>query len=428
MIYNKNTKSKILVIDDEETLRYTIERFLSLDGYDVDTAGTYNEGLNKLSETDFDLIFADIILGIKTGIDILREVKKRNLICPVVLITGYPNIETATEAVREGAYDYIPKPVKKGTILRTAKMALHHKSVIDENQKYQSNLEAIFRSVKDAIITVDEELIVLETNKAFEDIYGLPCKDIKGKPINSLNFYCKEKFIDALIETIKIKKPVEIYRSECEHQNGRSSIVNLSTYPLINRQGKFYGCVMVIKDETRLVKLESDLQERKQFHNIIGISDKMQKIYSLIENLSNIQTIVLITGESGTGKELVAEALHYQGERGKKPLVKVDCAALSDNLLESELFGHVKGAFTGATSDRIGRFQKADGGTIFLDEIGDISYKMQLNLLRILQDSEFERVGDSNPIKVDVRVIAASNQDLRKKVKSGNFEKTFITG
>ncbi len=421
MIYNKNIKPKILVIDDEENLRYTIGKFLSLDGYEVDTAGTYDEGLDKLSETDFDLIFADIILGIKTGIDILREAKQRNLLCPVVLITGYPNIETATEAVREGAYDYIPKPVKKDTILRTAKMALYHKSVIDENQKYQSNLEAIFRSVKDAIITVDEELIVLETNKAFEDICGLPCEDVKGKPINSLNFYCKEKFIDALTETIKTKKPVEIYRSECERQHGRSSIVNLSTYPLINRQGKFYGCVMVIKDETLLVKLESDLQERKQFHNIIGISDKMQKIYSLIENLSNIQTIVLITGESGTGKELVAEALHYKGERGKKPLVKVDCAALSDNLLESELFGHVKGAFTGAISNRIGRFQKADGGTIFLDEIGDISYKMQLNLLRILQDSKFERVGDSNPIKVDVRVIAATNQDLRKKVKSGNF-------
>ena len=230
-----------------------------------------------------------------------------------------------------------------------------------------------------------------------------------------------ENCLNAITETIKTEKPIKIYHLKCEHQQRSNSVVDLSAFPLINTQGNCYGCVLVLKDVTRLTGLESDLQKRKQFHNIIGSSREMQNLYSLIKSLSNINTTVLITGESGTGKELVAESIHFEGDRRNKPLVKVNCAALSDELLESELFGHVKGAFTGASTDRIGRFQMADGGTIFLDEIGDISEKLQTRLLRVIQESEFERVGDSNSMKVDVRVLAATNKDLYKKVKSGSF-------
>jgi two-component system, NtrC family, response regulator HydG len=178
---------------------------------------------------------------------------------------------------------------------------------------------------------------------------------------------------------------------------------------------------LLARDETHLAALEREMEERQRFHNIIGKSEKMQEIYSLIESLADVQTTVLITGESGTGKELVAEALHYSGGRSLKPLVRVNCSALSESLLESELFGHVKGAFTGAVKDRIGRFEMADGGTIFLDEIGDISPRMQAQLLRVLQEKVFERVGDSIPIKVDVRVIAATHQNLMEKIRSGKF-------
>ena len=147
----------------------------------------------------------------------------------------------------------------------------------------------------------------------------------------------------------------------------------------------------------------------------------MRKIKNLIRELADVQTTVIITGESGTGKELVVEALHRIGDRLNTPLVKVNCAALSETLLESELFGHVRGAFTGAISNKMGRFERAHGGTIFLDEIGDISPRMQLRLLRVIESGEFERVGESKPVRVNIRVVAATNQDLKQKVAAGEF-------
>ncbi len=414
-------KARILVIDDEESIRFTFERFLLKDGHDVVTAISYDEALAKLAEIDFDVIFADIILGDKTGIDLLGEVKKRNLKCPVAMVTGAPNIETASKAVRLGAFDYISKPVDKKTLLHTAAMALQHKLVIDEKEKYRSNLEAIFRSVKDAIITVDKEMVVVEMNDAAKKVCGFSRNNALGQAFRNLPKICNGRCTKILEATIKQRKSVDVRQLECPQAERSGQVVNVTTSPLLDSDGTFSGAVMVIRDETRLANLERDLEERRQFQNIIGQNEKMQKIYTLIEDLADVQTTVLITGESGTGKELVAEALHYKGVRCEKPLVKVNCSALTEGLLESELFGHVKGAFTGAMRDKIGRFQRANGGTIFLDEIGDISPRMQLRLLRVLQEMEFERVGESTPVKVDVRVIAATNQDIHAKVRLGEF-------
>ena len=417
---NKNIKEKIFIIDDEQIITFMLEKILLQEGYDVDTANDIDEAKDRIDHKDFDLIIADIILGANTGVDLLREVKIRKLTCPVIFITGNPNVETASEAVRLGAYDYLPKPVANETLLRTVKKALQHKALIDENTRYRSNLEAMFKGTKESIIMVDKDLVILELNKAAEEICGFPA-DAKGKKYDSfLNGY-SGKCLDSLKKTIATKLPAEASRFECCNQNRPRRVVSVATYPLFDHQKKFYGCVLVTRDETKLVDLESDLHERQQLQNIIGKSEKIQSIYTFIEALAEVQTTVLITGESGTGKGLVAEALHYHKRSAKKPFVVVNCTALSDNLLESELFGHVKGAFTGAVSDRIGRFQKADGGTIFLDEIGDISNTMQLRLLRVLQEQEFERVGDSTPVKVNVRIITATNQDLRKKVKQRKF-------
>ncbi|MFZ5997868.1 MAG: sigma-54 dependent transcriptional regulator [Nitrospirota bacterium] len=412
--------TRILVIDDEESIRFTFESFLSEEGFEVITAEHFEGAIEKIDSASFDLIFVDILLGDKNGIDLLWEIKQRNLNCAVVIITGYPNIETASEAVRLGAFDYIPKPVKQDRLLSVTRLALQHKMLNDEKERYRAHLEAIFRSVKDAIVTVDQGLQVTHLNEAAKKLCGLSSNDI-GKVVKLRSEVLTATCSKALQTTIAKRQPVELSRVECVHGDGPVQVFDISTYPLLDGQGAFSGAVMVIRDETRLAGLERDLRKRQQYYNIIGKSEKMQELYSLIEELADVQTTVLITGESGTGKELVAEALHYRGSRSSKPFVTVNCSALTESLLESELFGHVKGAFTGAVKDKVGRFQRADGGTIFLDEIGDISPRMQLRLLRVLQEREFERVGDSTPFKVDVRVVAATNRNLREKVKRGEF-------
>ncbi|MBF0181186.1 MAG: sigma 54-interacting transcriptional regulator, partial [Magnetococcales bacterium] len=210
-------------------------------------------------------------------------------------------------------------------------------------------------------------------------------------------------------------------RLSCFVTGEAEQVVSVTATPMRTRRGELLGVVMALHDETHLVRLERYIDRQHRFHRLIGGSVAMREIYRLVETLADLETTVLILGESGTGKELVAEAIHGQGRRHGWPLVKVNCVALAETVLESELFGHVRGSFTGAVKDRIGRFQEADGGTLFLDEIGDISQVMQLRLLRVLQEKRIERVGDNRSIPVDARIIAATNQDLRAKVAAGTF-------
>lgn len=281
---------------------------------------------------------------------------------------------------------------------------------------HRSRLEAIFRSVQDAIITVDPEFIA--ANNSAENICGLSVNESLGKIFSDCYPYCNKSYSETLKKTLADKSTIKEYRIECGYQHRLQQLVSVTSSPLLDPAGKFLGGVLVIRDITLLRKLEREIRERHQFQNIVGRSPRMQEIYKLLENLANLETTVLITGESGTGKELVAQALHYSGQRAFQPFVSVNCSALAESLLESELFGHVKGAFTGAIRDKKGRFQAANGGTIFLDEIGDISPLIQLKLLRVLQEKIFERVGESVPQKVDVRVIASTNKE---KVRRGEF-------
>jgi DNA-binding NtrC family response regulator len=412
---------KILIVDDEENICFTLGRFLSDEGFDVTTAEDFDTALQKIDQIEFDLVFADILLKGRTGIDILRAVNKKNLNCPVVMITGVPTIETASEAVRLGAFDYLSKPVLQDGLLKVAKTALRYKRLVDEKERYRSNLEAIFSSVKDALISVDRDLNIIEVNSAAEKICKILRETCKGESLQSMDLPCKGRCIKALEETISLKKPIEYSQISCGHDENVEQVVNLTASPLLNGKGTLSGGILVIRDQTRLFRLERDMKMRHKCHNMIGKSEVIQAVFSLIDNLADVKTMVLISGESGTGKELVADALHFKGNDPQKPLVKVNCAALSENLLESELFGHVKGAFSGAVKDRIGRFEHADGGMIFLDEVGEMSQRMQLRLLRVLQGQEFERVGDSVTIKVDVRVVAATNLDLKKEVSTGRF-------
>ncbi len=418
----------ILVVDDEESLRLTFQMFLSREGYGpVEVASTYGEALALIEERHFDLVVSDIVMDGASGIDLLRTIKEKGIECPVVMVTGYPNINTAAEAVRLGAFDYLAKPVKKEDLLRTARMALQQYALRNANNalalekdRYQKYLEAVFRSVGELIFTVDPQRRIVEcNNNAIKWAADFGVDNISGKLLEDLDS-CFEIFIPDIDTVLSSQNAVPEHRVELYHDSGNTGIFRVSALPLTSDDGMFLGVVLVARDVSRLEALEQKGM-RDKLHRLVGSSVKMQTVYTLIENVGKVDTTVLINGESGTGKELVAEALHAESPRRDMPLVKVDCTAIPENLLESELFGHKKGSFTGADRDRDGRILSADGGTLFLDEIGDITPLMQLRLLRFLQERTFYPVGRDRAITVDVRVVAATNADLRQKVQEGAF-------
>ena len=426
---NLEQGTAILVIDDEESLRNTFQFFLQNQGYKpVITATSFEEALQEINVQTFDLIISDIVLGGSTGIDFLKRVRELGLNCPVVMITGYPTVETAAEAVRLGAFDYIPKPVDKETLLKTARLALRQhqleqgqRQAEQERERYRAFLETVFKSVTDSIVTVDMNLDIQEMNPAAHLLFNELHPGL-GDQGSIIPLCGREAFLPlkkCLLQVLKTghESPPQLF--ECQGVGLHKKILSVSIAPLIDGAGGSDGAVMVIRDLTQPEPLQAG--RRQRFHRFLGSSDAMQAAYTMIENVGRVDLAVLITGESGTGKELAAEALHGESHRKNRPLVKVDCTAIPETLLESELFGHRKGSFTGADRDRMGRILQADGGTLFLDEIGDISPMMQLRLLRFLQENTFYPVGQDTPLHVDVRVITATNVDLKAKVRSGNF-------
>ena len=295
-------KSRVLIVDDDFDATEMMKELFESKGYLPETAANGIEALNKVKEQEPDIILSDIMMPEMDGMELLRILTKEYSHIPVIMITAHGTVNTAVEAMKLGAKDYILKPI---------------------------NLEEILAKVE---------------------------------RITQLNNLIKE-------------------------------------------------------NEYLLTKL----QQTYDFTNMVGKTDKIQEIFRLVKDVAPTNTTILIGGESGVGKELIANAIHYNSPRVKRPFVKVNCGVLAESLLESELFGHVRGAFTGAIKDKIGRFEMANGGTLFLDEIGDISLNMQLKLLRVLQEGEFERVGGTETIKVDVRIIAATNKDLKKLIKEGKF-------
>ncbi len=425
--FNKDN-TPILIVDDEESLRLTFKMFLSRDGYGpVSVASSYDEAMELLEEHRFDLIVSDIVMEGSSGIDLLRHVKELGLKCPMVMVTGYPNINSAAEAVRLGAFDYLAKPVKKDNLLRTARMALQQYDLYKENERLtlekersQHYMETVFRSIKDLVVTVDAEMILIDMNtEARKWIDRLNLDIPPDGRIDELPCFSEIFAFDAQT-VLRNEAEVAEHRVEFELEGQGTIVFRVSAAPLLTSDGKFLGVVLIGRDVSRLEALEQR-DKRVNLHRLIGSSRNMQTVFTLIENVGKVDTTVLITGESGTGKELVAEALHLESPRRDMPMIKVDCTAIPENLLESELFGHKKGSFTGADRNRQGRILQADGGTLFLDEIGDISPLMQLRLLRFLQERTFYPVGEDQPIKVDVRVITATNADLKLQVVAGNF-------
>lgn len=304
--------AKILVIDDERAIRNTLKEILGDEGHTVDVAEDGKKGMEKARQNEYDLIFSDVKMPEIDGIELLTALKQpadenSYVDCPIVMISGHGDIETAVEALKKGAYDFIEKPLDLNRLLITIKNALE-----------QKNLR------------------------------------------------------------------VEVGRGKQEISSLRKKVA-------------------------------------QQKNQMVGESSAIEHVRDIINKVAPTEARVMITGASGTGKEVVARLLHEGSNRADKPMVEVNCAAIPSELIESELFGHIKGSFTGAIKDRAGKFEQADGGTLFLDEIGDMSMAAQTKVLRALQENEITRVGSDKPIKVNVRVLAATNKDLPKEIAAGRF-------
>lgn len=294
---------------------------------------------------------------------------------------------------------------------------------------------AILDIMPDGLIIVDPKGNILDLNPAALQMLGYEQGELNGESCQVLNCSgCKIFNEEHDGDWCSLYKEGRIQAKEClvETKQKKTISVLKNASVLKDREGNVIGALEIMTDISKQIKQQDEIKGlRRQFsldssyHGLIGKSKEMQKLFELIENVAQTTAPVMINGKSGTGKELVARAIHEAGARAGKPFVKVNCAALNDNLLESELFGHVKGAFTGADQTRIGRFEAANEGTLFLDEIGDISLSTQVKLLRVLEEKEIERVGDNRSIPVDVRIITATNKNLEALVDQGVFREDF---
>ena len=297
-------KARILVVDDEAPMREALNDWLMEDGYEVGLAESGKNAIAMVMEKGWDVILLDLKMPGMDGIETLRQLKGKDVDtdAEILMMTAYATVDTAVQAMKEGAFDYLVKPFAPDEIEMQIKKIVAHRELVLEN-----------------------------------------------------------------------------------------------------------------------ILLRQKLEERSEYDEIIGKSDAMQKIFDLITQVAPTDSTVLVTGESGTGKELIAQAIHGNSQRCYMPFIALSCGALPDSLLESELFGYERGAFTGAEHTKKGRFEMADKGTLFLDEIGDISLKTQVDLLRVLQQKEFRRLGGQEEIKVDVRILAATNRDLEKAISENKF-------
>jgi two-component system, NtrC family, response regulator HydG len=281
-----------------------------------------------------------------------------------------------------------------------------------------ADLRALARVSGDGILILDRDLCVRDLNAAAETILGLPAGEIVGRSVCGF-FGAGECPRDTLADTLALGRPILDFQTTVRLAGGAVGQVVLRTVPVSS------GVALLLGDVTEVTRLRKEASPRRQLGRLKGRDRQMLQLYELIDSVAASDASVLIRGESGTGKELVALALHEGSRRAAGPFVKVNCSALAETLLESELFGHVRGAFTGAVSDRAGRFEEAHGGTIFLDEIGDVSPAVQVKLLRVLQERTIERVGENRPRAVDVRVVSATNRDLEALLATGRIREDF---
>ena len=439
------TPKTILVVEDEGIVARDIQNCVVNLGHEaVGWACTGEEALEIAEKSRPDLVLMDIRLGgAMDGIAAAEEIRSRFEI-PVVFLTAYADDETLERAKIAGPFGYVLKPFEESDLRLAIEMGVcrheFDRSLKKSNEELAEEkgfLDALFNTIPSSVMVVDEEHRIRMVNQGLEEAFEVAEKttleSCPGDVLSCPRAVESPGCCGTLAECVRcqLRPPIAealagktVPRQHCKfsfQSDGETHQLSLlvSAMPLDYRGERL--AIVVLEDVTELNGLRRLLHTEKTFAGIVGSSPEMQNVFDAIREVADVDAPVMVLGESGTGKELVARAIHDQGARSERSFVSVNCGALPDGLLESELFGHVKGAFTGSVRDRKGRFELADGGTIFLDEVADLSVAMQVKLLRVLQEGTFERVGGEKTVKVDVRVVSATNKNLDAEVAAGRF-------
>ncbi len=419
-----NTTTILLVEDNPGDARLIRELFRDLQGrsFEILTAESFRQAHERLKEHRVDLALVDLSLPDSHGLDTFRKLAESYPSLPQVLLTGLNDRETAIRAVREGAQDYLLKGEVDGHILiRAIDYAIERKRIQVELeaantrlQKSAEDLHSILNQLHIGTILLSPEGRILHMSVSALRLLGKNGTIPEGRPWQDAVEFAEPDIhaLERLMQQDERKKFV-VHFTPPGHSS-RWLEIDIHDDPRDTRAKMFF-----LYDVTEIHTLRKQLQS--EFHDMIGKCQPMQDVYRQIRNLSQVESTVVIEGETGTGKELVARALHDSSPRKDKAFLAVNCAGLTESLLGSQLFGHKKGAFTGANSDHRGFFESAHGGTIFLDEIGDMPSPVQTSLLRVLQEKEITRLGESQPRKVDVRIICATHHDLQEQVAQHAF-------
>ena len=414
-------KIKVLLIEDDPSDLYLIKKMLAEerdDSFVLEHTDNLSEGLGRLNKTDFDVVLLDLGLPDSWGLETFITIHARAPQIPIVVLSGLDDKSLAINAVHNGAQDYLVKGDINSTALqRCLRYAIERK----QSQKALWIKDRVIESSVNSIAITDLQGHLTYANDSLLKLWEYESiEDIVGKAIEEL--WYKIPKTQWITETV-LSNGSWIGKIRGKKKDGTNLDLQLSAFIVTENDNLGEPLCMVFSfvDITEVTRLRRRMKTEQSFAGIVGRDTKMLELFDTIRQVADVNIPVLIQGESGTGKELVAAAIHNECPSSDKLFVPVNCGALPEGVLESELFGHVKGAFTGAIHDRKGRFELANGGTIFLDEIGDIPAAMQVKLLRVLQEGIFQRVGGEEDIKVNVRVISATNKNLAEEVAAGRF-------
>ncbi|MFH1377366.1 MAG: sigma 54-interacting transcriptional regulator [Planctomycetota bacterium] len=426
----RTPSAEILIVDDKAENRALLEAHVSASGHHATMAENGREALDAMAARLPDLVLLDIMMPVMDGFETLETMRRDDRLSkiPVIILSADGDTDSIVRGISLGADDYIAKPFKTEVLAARVASSLQKKFLRDREadyvnriESYNSRLSALFDSVNDGLILVDDERMIRAMNRQAGALLDINPVEAIGHPITYIADFAATSgrfpFIDSATGSIKLMSREQTLLAT---RSGRELQIIATVSPLRRDNGEA-GFVIAFHDVSELLKLRMDVRSRFNYHGIIGMSAAMRDLIQMLERMAPTKATVLISGETGTGKELFASAVHYASARSNGPLVKVNVAALPESLLESELFGHIKGSFTGADRTRVGRFELADGGTIFLDEIGEIPPNVQVKLLRVLQDQMIEKIGEAHSKKIDVRIVAATNKDLRESIDAGLF-------